>query len=82
MVQTKAELAEARQEAQQMQSEAEHAMESAHEELLARAEAEQRVLESSEASDLPCDTRSEGGQSLVIRMTSLVALEGGEGNPL
>ena len=33
-------------------------------------------------SDLPCDVRREGGQSLVIGGSSLVMLEGREGNPL
>ena len=33
-------------------------------------------------SDLPCNFRREGGQSLVIGGSSLVILEGREGNPL
>ena len=33
-------------------------------------------------SDLPCNVRREGGQSLVIGVTSLVMSEGREGNPL
>ena len=33
-------------------------------------------------SDLPCNVRREGGQSLVIGGSSLVMLEGREGNPL
>ena len=33
-------------------------------------------------SDLPCNVRREGGQSLVIAGSSLVMVEGREGNPL
>ena len=35
-----------------------------------------------QVSDLPCNVRREGGQSLVIGGSSLVMLEGREGNPL
>ena len=35
-----------------------------------------------QVSDLPCNIRREGGQSLVIGGSSLVILEGREGNPL
>ena len=43
---------------------------------------EAQKLEALKVSDLPCNIRREGGQSLVIGGPSLVMLEGREGNPL
>ena len=43
---------------------------------------QQRLSLTAAVSDLPCDIRREGGQSLVIETPSLVILEGKECNPL
>ena len=56
-----------------------------HEEAVSKAKAAQLQKLGEEklaVSDLPCEVRREGGQSLVIGGPSLVILEGREGNPL
>ena len=47
--------------------------------LVSQHSVEEKILE---ASDLPCNIRREGGQSLVIGGSSLVILEGNACNPL